>query len=130
MGESDVNERPEVGGEGGARRVVAQAETETFVWLPIHNIPRRSPKQATGMKYLLAKCNNWQREQKPARSLTLSLLLPWKTSGRTGRSFSDVELFKLLRYFFFLHYFGLWPLVLQNKHSWNSAARKVNIAVD
>lgn len=36
--------------------------------LPINNILRRSPKQATGMKYLLAKCNNWQREPKPVFS--------------------------------------------------------------
>lgn len=95
MAKSDINERPEVGGDGGAQRVVTQAETETFVWLPINNIPRRSPKQATGMKYLLAKCNNWQWEQKSARSL--SLLLPGR---RSGRSFSDGELFKLFRYFF------------------------------
>lgn len=73
VAKSDINERPEVGGDGGAQRVVTQAETETFVWLPINNILRRSPKQATGMKYLLAKCNNWQREPKSARSHCFSL---------------------------------------------------------
>lgn len=132
MAKSDINERPEVGGDGGAQRVVTQAETETFVWLPINNIPRRSPKQATGMKYLLAKCNNWQWEQKSARLLARSLALtasPWKTFGPDGQaeaflmenslSFSDI----------FLFYFGLRPPVLQNKHSWNSAVREVNIAV-
>lgn len=104
MAKSDINERPEVGGDGGAQRVVTQAETETFVWLPINNIPRRSPKQATGMKYLLAKCNNWQWEQKSARSLALAAS-PWKTFGPDGQaeafltesslSFSDIFYFIL-----------------------------------
>lgn len=84
------------------KRVVTRAETETFVWLPINNIPRRSPKQATGMKYLLAKCNNWQWEPKSARSLALTASPTEEVlAGSSGRSFSDGELYKLFRFFYF-----------------------------
>lgn len=101
-------------GDRGAQRVVTQAETETFVWLPINNILRCSPKQATGMKYLLAKCNNWQREAKSARSHCFSLEDRSSSNGLSSLSFLDI----------FFYFLGLQPLVLQNKHSWNSEGRK------
>lgn len=125
--------------------------TETIVWQRIDSILHHSPLTGKEMKYLLAKCNNWQwRENLLIFTAFLCKIL--RPSGQhtacrsqavcTGEAFwlgdfrpyslicHELDLLKILQRKGPSRILASGVCVVQNKHSWNSVAWHTQQSVD